>query len=462
MKRREKFANIVLIGGIILCLGAVGHTAFVSTRPPNVLRVRYIVSVAGVVVLGFASRWPLETRVNFSLAIVSLGVTVYLGEVAFYVARAKPYQPAPATPAPRKDASFDKRSRLQVIADLREEGRDAYSRVSPRDFVDSNGLGVGKDKRYPLAGISNRQTVHCNITGEWVVFESDEHGFRNPQGIYGNQDLDIVLIGDSFTFGGCVKENIGDLLRRDDRTVLNLGYSGIGPLIEMAILEEYGASLTPQVVLWIYYEGNDLDDLDHELESSFLSNYLGPHFSQGLINQQSDVDRLLIGYLQGEEAKAREAKTETERKRTPDWQCIIKLCGWRRALSSQNLSNLLDRYFPAAPPLSLFRRIMVRVNNQVVGWGGRLYFVYLPSIDRYSGVPNWDKSSYRKEVLSIVEALDIPVIDFHETISAHPDPLSLFPFRQNIHYTAQGYQLVVEQIEAQLTDDAAELFGDEQ
>ena len=50
-------------------------------------------------------------------------------------------------------------------------------------------------------------------------------------------------------------------------------------------------------------------------------------------------------------------------------------------------------------------------------------------------------------MLSIVNSLNIPVIDIHEEVFArHPDPLSLFPFRVHGHYNAEGYRLVSQAI----------------
>ena len=53
------------------------------------------------------------------------------------------------------------------------------------------------------------------------------------------------------------------------KAVLNLGYAGNGPLIEYATLREY---LEPNVknILWIYYEGNDIANLNRELNEKAL------------------------------------------------------------------------------------------------------------------------------------------------------------------------------------------------
>ena len=50
--------------------------------------------------------------------------------------------------------------------------------------------------------------------------------------------------------------------------------------------------------------------------------------------------------------------------------------------------------------------------------------------------------------------LDIPIIDIqNEVFKTHPDPLSLFPFRMDGHYNAEGYRLVAEAIRKQLNAD---------
>ena len=80
-----------------------------------------------------------------------------------------------------------------------------------------------------------------------------------------------------------------------------------------------------------------------------------------------------------------------------------------------------------------------------------MYFVYLPSFTRYStGI----KDINREFVLDMVNELEIPIIDIHrEVFVPYTDPLSLFPFRQDAHYNADGYRLVAESISKRLKAD---------
>ncbi len=105
---------------------------------------------------------------------------------------------------------------------------------------------------------------------------------------------------------------------------------------------------------------------------------------------------------------------------------------------------------PTHPPI--FREILLKSKQMVSGWGGKMYFVYLPAFDRYSlGV----EEKYHDFVMQTATELDIPIIDIHnEVFELHSDPLSLFPFRmRNLHYNAKGYKLIAEAIGKRLEAD---------
>lgn len=50
----------------------------------------------------------------------------------------------------------------------------------------------------------------------------------------------------------------------------------------------------------------------------------------------------------------------------------------------------------------------------------------------------------------MVSGLGIPVVGFHQAISKHPDPLSLYPFCVNGHFNAEGYAMLAKQIAKRL------------
>ena len=72
---------------------------------------------------------------------------------------------------------------------------------------------------------------------------------------------------------------------------------GSGPLFALAQIKEYLPALKPKkIVLWFYYEGNDLSDLKVEQQSRLLRRYMEDGFTQNLFDRQTDIDRALTEY----------------------------------------------------------------------------------------------------------------------------------------------------------------------
>lgn len=137
---------------------------------------------------------------------------------------------------------------------------------------------------FPHGGMSNKVTAYCNESGTHEWYESDEHGFHNPKGVWSAAQIDVVAVGDSYTQGHCVASdtNFVALIRQRYPRTLNLGINGQGPLMTLATLRDYGLSLKPKIVLWFFYEGNDMTDLAeekspaHALSSERLPSALAP------------------------------------------------------------------------------------------------------------------------------------------------------------------------------------------
>ena len=89
----------------------------------------------------------------------------------------------------------------------------------------------------------------------------DRYGFRNDVDL---ASADIVAIGDSFVEAAELPRAatlVAVLERRLGVTVANLGQSGYGPQQELVVLKRYGVPLSPKLVLWFFFGGNDLGDL---------------------------------------------------------------------------------------------------------------------------------------------------------------------------------------------------------
>jgi hypothetical protein len=288
-----------------------------------------------------------------------------------------------------------------------------------------------------------------------MMYVGDRYGFHNENYVYNQNIIDIVMTGDSFTEGWSVKseENIGAVLQKFGFKVVNIGKAGNGSLIELAAIKEYAEQLKPKIVLWIYFI-NDLIDLSYEIKSLILNKYLNDDgFSQNLISRQNEIDSVLINHVQFEWNKERERKRENE-SWINNWVIrILKLWNLRVRINLIPIPTTTSypTSYPTYSTRPVFIDILKRSKQMVSRWGGEMYFVYLPDIYRYS---TGNENPNREFVLQTVTELGIPIIDIHrEVFNIHPDPMSLFPFRLNSHYNAEGYKLVAEAIGKRLEAD---------
>ena len=475
-RRLGQTANVVLMLGALVC---VVVCAFLVWR--HGMSFRYVGLMVFAVMLASAVQLPESVKINGVLVGVSTVVALYLAEVILVYSGSAiaslgaqawlsfPQDANPKVAAERMktmgtdNQKFDTRSRLQVIHDMRARGIQAYPDVFPEVlFEPASSTTIksifvrNKEEFLPVAGMSMTTTVFCNESGEYVVYESDEHGFHNPRGIWAKRSADIIALGDSYTHGVCVPTDKGFVatIRSQRSRTINLGVNGHGPLTSLATLKEYGPTLKPKLVLWFYYEGNDLRDLDGwEKNSPLLQRYVSSSFTQHLFERQSEIDQALKAYIDEEMAKVA-APVSVEK--------ILKLQHLRQALqvfherrpTEQGLpAELLEHLRRSGEPaaledLQLFERILTEARDTSGSWGGRVVFVYLPTWERYR-IPEL-ASKDREHVLGVARRLNLHVVDMHTLFSAHPDPLSLFPFRRYAHYNELGHKLVGDEVVRQI------------
>jgi GDSL-like Lipase/Acylhydrolase family len=346
----------------------------------------------------------------------------------------------------------DPRSASEVLDTLRRTHPDAVQIITPSNhlFVTqpdgsvTSAIAVDGHEIMPLGAVANRVTVLCNEDGEWVYYQSDRYGFNNPAEVWESKPVEIAALGDSFTHGYCVPpaQNFVALIRQRHSATLNLGIAGDGPLLMLATLTEYLTSLKPRVVLWFYFEGNDLDNLHTESKSAVLRSYLQEGYTQPSLTRQDEIDRATVGELP--RLRAEGERLRTQRLNRPLGEKLIgfaKLSTLRQQLGLAGRAEVVSTVAVERGNMELFRNVMLQARTRVERWGGRLVFVYLPDWDRYAGNTAL-QAAKRGEVIDTARGLGIPVIDVHSAFLAHGDPLSMFPFRRPGHYNAAGHRTV--------------------
>ena len=337
----------------------------------------------------------------------------------------------------KKRINFDNRTKFQIYQDLKKFENNIAVSMYPQSH--------GGDDNYPLYSLSsrsNKKTIHCNENGYFSIHHTDRYGFNNPDFEWEKNKIEFLLVGDSFTQGACVNETdtISGNLRKmiDGGGVLNLGYSGNGPLTEYATLREYLHIKKIKRVLWIYAERNDLPDLTEELEDKTLLNYLNDStFKQRLPLRQNEIDKQL--------EKIFDTAIKEELKRTYRGKIVsfIRLYNLRNFIKIRLIKPIFNMKLPNKT-LEKFSEIIYLSKILSDGNEAKFYFIYLPDYFRYNDKSHQnDEFKKYKDVITIVNKLNIPIIDINKDLmEKYPDPLALFPFRTFNHYNVLGYKLI--------------------
>jgi lysophospholipase L1-like esterase len=321
---------------------------------------------------------------------------------------------------------WDERSQYQVYRNLIKIDSNTVPYFYPTE------LNINSKKIHSLSGVSNSPTIFCNENGYYSISNSDRYGFNNPDDEWDSNEFEFVFVGDSFTHGYCVNrpKDIPSVVRGlSNKSTLNLGYGRNGPLIEYAVLREYLPKKTKNIV-FMYYGGNDLANLNEELKNEILIEYLNNQkFNQNLKSLQNEIDyqarKHILSRSEGSKYQFYNLKLLREK--------------LKNMIKSKEKEKEKEKYKLEKLEKILFLTKKLSTENQ-----SKLYFVYLSSA-RYTASDKDPKDDlkYFMEVKSIVEKLEINFIDIHKKVFENKkNPLELFPFEISGHYNVKGYREV--------------------
>ena len=390
------------------------------------------------------------------LVVFSSVICIVFLDVFAWWQTSKIWQQAQDLQSLQTKAADDTRKHYEVINDLKDKGVPS-SRILPFKHMIRLNDQLNGGAYVPLAGVSNITTVFCNDVGKYEIYLSDQYGFRNPANIAQRETVDIALIGDSFTHGHCVDEDatIPGVIRETFPHTLNFGITGSGPLAHLGKIKEYALPKRPKLVIWVHFEGNDLDDLNNEREVPALLAYLQKGYTKGLPGMQQAIDRDLMAMyskLYSDEAirhqKKKERQGEQDSTYTESLNFIKDLIRIRHLRS---YLSLIFSFWQYSPHLDLYAEAMKAAKSEIEAVGGEMYFVYLPAWQRFKF--GNVRSYHREDVLNIAKNLDLTIIDVLPEFERHKEPLSLFPYGFKRHYNEQGYKIVGDAIVDKIIKD---------
>lgn len=395
-----------------------------------------------------ASRLPHARRVKIARLAVPALALAWLAE-----SRAARSAPRDGTVAARRGVAFDTRTPLDVVRDERAGGGDATTAVTPASVMAAGGVEIEGRRVIPLGGIAHKKTVLCNEGGEYTTYTSDDYGFHNPRGVWGELGpVEVGIVGEAFMHGACVPSGAGaaDVIRARYPRTVNLGMVGNGPLTELGGIVEYLSYVKPKIVLWAYYH-NDFATLEAEKASPILRAYVDADGRQGLYGKGREIDAALAGFAAKQEGAAQAwprplATIGLTRRSTPmflqDWVMGEDHSSLGAALRFDKLSGaigarLARKTADAPPDFATWKRVLEKAKRVVASWGGTLHFVYLADLHHLSG----PEHPLRKQVLDLVRELDLPLIDVQPAFAKERDPMTL-RYHAESHCNEAGNRLI--------------------
>jgi len=363
---------------------------------------------------------------------------VFGGDVALqYISHSTPRRPG-AT-----EAWWTSDFRTELIRSMREAGTRVYPNV-PAQMLKT--LRLGSEGLQPLSpAVSDAVAVLCDELGIPATYPPTGYGFNNPAGVWTADSVELAIVGDSYTQGVCVPpgQSFADRMRATWPGLLNVGVAGAGPLSELGILKEYVAAKRPRTVLWVYYEGNDLQDLQLEESDDLLGRYLQPGFSQGLTSRQASIDSLLARYVDSLMVSRGAADVGMLAPlAVPRHSEILR--GGLRVSALRRVAGVGALVPRRGSSIGSLPQVLEEAKRTAESWGGELVLVYLPGYQRFY---SWlgDPFRGRNEVLATAESLGIEMIDLVPAFQKTGDPRGLWAHPRG-HLSAEGYSYVADVI----------------
>lgn len=396
-----------------------------------------------------------ETRAYMALSHFFIFVNLFLVNALLEIPFFADYNSAKIT-ALRSGYKWDTRTKYQVWEDYRKEGHinifpfvNFSTHAREKAFFAKKFSLDFERKIFPLSGASHAKTILCNESGRWMSYVSDRYGFNNSDRVYENTRDSIIIVGDSFAQGDCVDpgDDVAGNLRRRGYAAITLGAGGNGPLAELATLREYAPYLTPKIILWMYFEGNDFLDLPAEYDYPPLKKYLDSmDYTQNLAQKQDAIDKF---YNLIREDFSRQSGWRNF------WNREIKGLSWRIILlhNVRKRLGLLHNSICVRAGVGtfnkneiIFKAVMKAALVEAEKLNSKLYFVYLPAFESFFN-DKYPLAQGSQKVRKVISELNIPLIDFFDCLKDTGDPTSHFPFRENGHYNPAGYDLLADIIE---------------
>lgn len=220
----------------------------------------------------------------------------------------------------------------------------------------------------------------------WYVFETDEMGFPNSERVWRDQ-YDIIVTGDSFITRTAPQTWIELLGQQTGKSILTLGANSWSTLNEVEAVKLYGLDKNPAWVILLFFEGNDLINIGQYMERRDSGLDWREYDMQGIAWWRRLVTWQMARYfLQREDVAA-----DFPRYRYPV-TVNTEAGAIKTVLKDVHLLPISADYETLAhsDEFKAASAALLELKQLVVGQGGRLLLVYVPSKEHVTWSRIWD------------------------------------------------------------------------
>ena len=223
---------------------------------------------------------------------------------------------------------------------------------------------------------------------------------------------------------------------------------------QLGVLKEYGANKKPKNLIWLYFEGNDLDELDEELNNKVLIKYLEKNFTQSLMDHQEEININKTEKFNSIISKRDDLIYKIRFVRLYELRKLVKRYldnyTYRKNMESNN-----NYYFSFnSNVFSYFKEIISEAKDLTESWGGNFLFVYIPEFARYNIKIN-DTGAFRnkEKVIEFLKNKNISTLDLDKKLFKNEKNYNLSYMGPIDHLTPFGYKKIAELIVNQAVKD---------
>lgn len=361
--------------------------------------------------------------------------------------------------AKEKKLNFDLRSPEEVYVELKNTNKQikpGFLYAKHYNFLKIFKEGKMNNNIIPFRGPINSLTISCAENLQYKLIKNDKYGFKNDNRTY-QKKIKTFLLGDSYAEGLCedTKNDIAGHLNKKKINTINFGVTGTGPLISLAVLREFGSHFKPKNIVFLYFEGNDLDELNYEKTDTTLMMYLNDEFNQNYINRYDEIKSFLTE-AENETEKIIFAKSKNPIKIKKKEKLDIFAAHLRDILEINNLRNIFKYKIlnkqQEVYDLDLLYKIVEKMKNDSKKWDGNYIFVYVPTWSRYfTKYTKYDaKIDLKDEIIENLKLRNIRTLDLTDFFDNTNNIKKYYPLGYLGHYNSKGYNKIAEIIEKSL------------